>query len=469
MKFILTDRKFKKLPPGIQGEIREKLYGAERNIAHVRLGVVLLNIIVYLFFLDKTQTIEWLAWTVIVAAFVYSLVVSLFHPYRKYEILLTSYFTTSSDAALITLWILATGSYNSPFYLLWYVSILSIALRYTFRVTLIVSVLFSVLYALIVAADSGIQDHMPEMVIRISYLIFISFLAGIMSQETIDQIQAKMQIRKSEIEIRKREAALRQARDELEKRVKERTRELDESNKQLIKINEDLDNFVYSASHDLKSPIINVESLLGILALKGPVRDEESIEIEQKVQTSLDRIKRTIHHLSQVARTQKEIYEDVGPVKFEDIVAEVMSENEEIFRRAQVKLESDFSRAESMVCSRVCLKSILYNFMSNAVKYRSPLRTPHIRLATESSGKGLKLTIEDNGLGIDLDQNGSKLFMIFKRFHDHVEGTGIGLYMVKRLVERNQGSIEVESEVGKGTTFTLYFRNAGIPENFAGA
>jgi signal transduction histidine kinase len=113
-----------------------------------------------------------------------------------------------------------------------------------------------------------------------------------------------------------------------------------------------------------------------------------------------------------------------------------------------------------MICSRSCLKSIIYNFMSNAIKYKSPERTPLIRIKTEMNGYGLKLFISDNGLGINLKENREKLFMIFKRFHTHVEGTGIGLYMVKRLVERNNGIIEVESEVDKGTTFTVTFKKA---------
>jgi signal transduction histidine kinase len=96
--------------------------------------------------------------------------------------------------------------------------------------------------------------------------------------------------------------------------------------------------------------------------------------------------------------------------------------------------------------------------MSNAVKYRSPARTPNINLKTEQNGNELKLCISDNGLGINLEENGKKLFMIFKRFHTHVEGTGIGLYMVKRLVERSNGSIEVQSKVGEGTAFTLTFK-----------
>jgi signal transduction histidine kinase len=458
MKFILSDKKFNRLSQVAQEEIKEKLYAAERNIGKVRIAVVVLNTFVYVFIMDKSGSMESLAWFVIISASLYSVLIIAFQPYRKYPLFLSSYFTTSSDAALITLWILATGSFNSPFYVLWYVSILAIALRYTIKVTAVVSIIYSLLYLAIVLIDVPIHLHLTDIILRIGYLLFIAALGGFLSKETIDQIEAKILIKKSEEEIRKRERQLRDARDRLEERVERRTRELHESNQQLLRINEDIDNFVYSASHDLKSPIINVESLLEILFEKDKYKDDERKELEERVRISLDRIRQTINNLSQVARTQKEVYDDVSPIRFEEMVKEVISENEEVFRKENVQVEYDFSAAESLMCSRVCLKSIFYNFMSNAVKYRSPARTPNINLKTEQNGNELKLCISDNGLGINLEENGKKLFMIFKRFHTHVEGTGIGLYMVKRLVERSNGSIEVQSKVGEGTAFTLTFK-----------
>jgi signal transduction histidine kinase len=458
MKFILTDKKFRRLPAVVQVEIKEKLYAAEKNIGNVRIVVVLVNTFVYLFLMDKSGSSEGLAWFVIISAFLYSVIIIVFQPYKKYHLLLSSYFTTSSDAVLITLWIIATGSFSSPFYVLWYVSILTIALRYTIRVTVITALIFSALYMVIVLTDVPFYAHMTDILLRISYLLFIAALGGFLSKETIDQIEAKILIKKSEQEIRKRERQLREARDMLEERVKERTLELDQSNQKLLRINEDIDNFVYSASHDLKSPLINVESLMEILFETDELEDIERKGLQEKIRISIGRIKQTIHNLSQVARTQKEVYDDVSRIQFEDMVREVITENEEIFRKEKVQVEYDFSSAESLSCSRLCLKSIFYNFMTNAVKYRSPARIPLIRLKTEMNGHGLKLHISDNGLGIDLEENGKKLFMIFKRFHDHVEGTGIGLYMVKRLVERNNGSIEVQSVVGEGTTFTLTFK-----------
>jgi signal transduction histidine kinase len=107
--------------------------------------------------------------------------------------------------------------------------------------------------------------------------------------------------------------------------------------------------------------------------------------------------------------------------------------------------------------SRKNLKSILYNLLSNAVKYRSPDRPLHVCITCRVEGNYQVLTVADNGLGMDMRQE-HKIFALFKRLHAHVEGTGIGLYIVKRMIENAGGRIEVESQVGVGTTFRVYLK-----------
>ena len=101
----------------------------------------------------------------------------------------------------------------------------------------------------------------------------------------------------------------------------------------------------------------------------------------------------------------------------------------------------------------------MYNMVSNALKYRSPLRRPIVILETETlSDEYIVLRIKDNGLGIK-DEDKERLFSMYHRLHDHVEGTGVGMAIVKRIVDNNGGKIEVESEVGKGSEFKVYFKN----------
>jgi signal transduction histidine kinase len=97
----------------------------------------------------------------------------------------------------------------------------------------------------------------------------------------------------------------------------------------------------------------------------------------------------------------------------------------------------------------------MYNLLVNAIKYRSPEKQLQIHIQTRQEGAYTILSVQDNGLGIRADQK-DKLFAMFHRIHTHIQGTGIGLYVVKRIVDNNNGKIEVESEVGTGTTFHVY-------------
>lgn len=462
MKFSIKDKRYQYLDPSIQQEISEKFFAAEKNIAVVRIFVVLLNSFVYLFLLDKTLAIEDLANLIIMIANAYGVFVMVFNPYKKFPKIFTSYFTSSTDGLLIALWIIATGGFESPFYVLWYVSILAIAMRYSKMVTYRTSIVYGVLYIGIFLLDKDYFLRSPQwsdLIIRLGYLAFISVLGGLMTQETIDQIEAKIIVKKSEEAVRKKEHQLKEAHKKLEQRVEERTKELAESNKQLLKINEEIDSFVYSASHDLKSPILNIEALLKILYEIESNEPEFEKSIKDKLIFSVEKMKKTISHLAEVAKAQKEMYDDVGPVKFEEVLYELIRENEEIIKIEQVQLEYNFELADTIICSKTCLKSIMYNFLTNSIKYKDPARPPIIKFYSERGNDFVKLVVNDNGLGIDLQKNGAKLFSLFKRFHDHVEGAGIGLYTVKKMVEKYNGDIDVESQPGKGTTFMVRFKS----------
>ena len=107
--------------------------------------------------------------------------------------------------------------------------------------------------------------------------------------------------------------------------------------------------------------------------------------------------------------------------------------------------------------SKKNLRSILFNLLSNAVKYRSPDRDLEIAIRTEQSEHFIILSIQDNGLGLD-PNNINDIFLKFNRKHDHLEGTGIGLYLIERIITNAGGKIEVESELGKGSVFRVYLK-----------
>src|SRR5690606_21527717 len=100
---------------------------------------------------------------------------------------------------------------------------------------------------------------------------------------------------------------------------------------------------------------------------------------------------------------------------------------------------------------------VFYNLISNSLKYKSPDREPVIKISCQQNDEFFIVTVEDNGLGMDLS-SGESIFGLFRRLHNHVEGTGIGLYIVKKIMDNAGGKIEVESEVGVGSAFRLYFK-----------
>ncbi len=262
-------------------------------------------------------------------------------------------------------------------------------------------------------------------------------------------------VQKKELE-KANKAALKTNR-ELEERVRDRTKEL-------TKINKDLENFVYTASHDLKAPITNIEGLIKALQetlVENCVQLEETTSILEMIDTSIDRFKNTLADLTEVAKLQYEeetVHDRVG---FQEIMDDVKLHIKRMIQESEAEIIEDFTQSPDLVFSRKNLRSIIYNLVSNAIKYRSPLRRPQIRVSTYPEGDYSVLAVQDNGLGLK-EQDHQKVFSMFTRLHDHTEGTGVGMTIVKRIVENSDGKIELESELGKGSTFRIYFKIGSV-------
>ena len=125
--------------------------------------------------------------------------------------------------------------------------------------------------------------------------------------------------------------------------------------------------------------------------------------------------------------------------------------------KSKAVINSDFSKLSSISYNKIYMESIFLNLIGNAIKYRAEDRIPHIQIKTEiRNGKNI-ITFKDNGLGIDLDKHGHKLFGLNKVFHRHPDAKGVGLYLTKTQIESMGGTITATSEVNVGTTFTINF------------
>jgi signal transduction histidine kinase len=172
----------------------EKVRSAERQIAIVRSFVVLINTLVYLLLMDKAGTLPWLAAAVIAVAFLYSGWVLWREPYRRYALLLSSYFTTATDALLIIVWVLATGGIHSPFYILLYLSISAVAFRYAARETAAATAIYAGSYLGLLLALGQVGGHAADVTVRLSYIGLFGLLSGLMSREVLRQTRFRVEL-----------------------------------------------------------------------------------------------------------------------------------------------------------------------------------------------------------------------------------------------------------------------------------
>jgi len=238
---------------------------------------------------------------------------------------------------------------------------------------------------------------------------------------------------------------------------------LRKANEKLERSNEELQQFAYVASHDLQEPLRMVTSYLGLLEMRygGQLSDEARRYMHFAVDGSM-RMKRLIDDLLQYSRIES------GPTDLTDV------DMGEVARATVKELHVAIEDAGAVVtigdlptvhADAMQMRQLLSNLISNAVKFHGP--SPRIVVSSARDGDDLVFSVSDNGIGIE-PRFHDKLFKMFSRLHtrDEYPGTGMGLAIAKRIVERHGGRIWFESEVGKGTTFhfALPVRSASGPE-----
>lgn len=302
-------------------------------------------------------------------------------------------------------------------------------------------------------------------------LLYRTVVSAIAKNESRQQLaRTHAQIRAVNHELQTSLAELSAVRQELDQRnaqltvanaeIEARNYVLSVSNEQLTHVNADLDSFVYTASHDLRAPIVNIEGLLAALLeeLSDAGQQTEGIQhITQRMQGAVARFKKIIDDLAVVVKLEKTYEPNPERVELAALIRDVQLDLAPLIGATGARVEVELTACPTLAFSEKNLRSIVYNLLSNALKYHDPARAPHIRIRSARPDGHAVLVVQDNGLGINLAA-GRPLFTIFSRFHSHVEGSGIGLYMVKKIIENAGGRVEVDSRVGEGSTFTVYFR-----------
>jgi signal transduction histidine kinase len=239
--------------------------------------------------------------------------------------------------------------------------------------------------------------------------------------------------------------------ENLEQVVNERTSELTNTNTELIRQNTQLEQFGYIIAHNLRSPVARILGLANIINSNHFEMPRDSVVLEKLEHSAID-LDTIIHDLNSILDVKKGVSHSFELVNLEQRILKVKSILKDKIQESNAVVEERFEAKECYAIPAY-IESILYNLISNAIKYRSPDRSIVVRISSFVKEDQLNLVVGDNGLGIDLSKLKDKVFSMYQRFHDHVEGKGIGLFLVKTQVEALNGNIRIESEVNIGTTF----------------
>ena len=241
---------------------------------------------------------------------------------------------------------------------------------------------------------------------------------------------------------------------ELERLVKEKSTDLVKTNEELIKSNNELRQFSFTVSHNLRGPVARLLGLTNLIRYSH--NPEEIAQLTAYIHDSAGELDSILKDLAQIIDIRNDLYRVRERIALQDEWKRALS----LVGISAVDgtITATFEQSPYVFAIRPMVQSILYNLISNAVKYKSPDRKLQItaRSYAHSVSESV-IEIKDNGLGIDLSTQREDLFKLYKRFHHHVPGKGLGLYLVKSQMEIMGGYIEVESEPDKGALFKLHF------------
>jgi len=247
--------------------------------------------------------------------------------------------------------------------------------------------------------------------------------------------------------------------EDIDKRKKKELA-LTETNQQMADSNKRLMNFAHIAAHNLQTHAGNLKTTLQYIdAADNDAEKNFFLEAAKKVS---DSFLQTLEHLNELVKVESGMQEKKVNIYFQDILENVLTILNNNISETKSIIQADFSKCPAIRYVPAYLESIIFNLISNAIKYRQPGRPPLVVVKSYIRNGSKMLTIKDNGQGIDLDKHGNKVFGLYKTFHSNPEAHGIGLFMTKNQVEAMGGSIEIESEPGLGTTFIIQFNE---PEN----
>lgn len=261
------------------------------------------------------------------------------------------------------------------------------------------------------------------------------------------ELEKLVSLRTQEIIIKNNE--LSKINDHLNEIVNQKTFELQNSLEEIIRTNDQLKQFNYITSHNLRGPVSSLQGLLHLYDIEQTDSDKK-IYVE-KMKGVINRMDEILIDLNKILSNKIETNLKEN-ITFEEIIQNNIKQLDISKHTVELTIDSNLK----IVGIKSYYESIFYNLLSNSHKYANPNQELKINIAIDSlSEKTYSITFSDNGIGMNESKTAEKLFGFYMRFHNHVEGKGIGLYITKTQIEQLGGSIRAESKINVGTTFII--------------
>lgn len=226
---------------------------------------------------------------------------------------------------------------------------------------------------------------------------------------------------------------------------------------EVTKTNQRLKQLNYTTAHDLRSPVSNLLAVFSLIDT-ATIKDKETLEFIRLLKTASQNLKKTIDKYVDDLHRDETLQVDVKELKLMVVLNSVRHSIDSLLHDSNASFNISFDGFETIKFNKGYLESIFLNLISNSIKYAHPDRDPEISISTKIVNGNKQLIFSDNGQGFDSKKQHGKVFGLHQKFHNHVDSKGIGLYLVYNHMTNLGGNISVKSEVDKGTTFTLTFR-----------
>jgi len=230
--------------------------------------------------------------------------------------------------------------------------------------------------------------------------------------------------------------------------------ELIQTAENLIQRNKELEQFTYIISHNLRAPVANIIGLYQLLTL-GPDDEQESQKLISGLGTSIQKLDEVIIDLNMILDVKQQVHEQMEEVSFTRITDNIKETFSAYVQQGLIEIKCDFKSVDTIHSLKNYIYSIFYNLISNSIKFKRAEDKLLLQITSHQKKDKVIIHFEDNGKGINLKENGDKLFGLYRRFDTSVDGKGMGLYMIKTQIETLGGQIKVQSKPGVGSTFTV--------------